>query len=101
MTDELPALDSPFSANAWPQPPREAILIDDKHALMTRATFEQLAEYSASRPSGVYPGKLWRRHDGLFDPKCPPQRRRWLFCWYGTSDDPTKCSINYREVLLV
>ena len=43
----------------WRQPPRERILIDDTHALMDLATFEQLSEYSCTIPTGVYPGKMW------------------------------------------
>ncbi len=44
----------------WDQPPTSDILIDDEYALMTKATFDRLAEYSCSTPSGVYPGKMWR-----------------------------------------
>jgi hypothetical protein len=97
----LPALESPFSPGAWRQPPREAIEIDGTHALMSQQTFQQLSEYSATIPSGVYPGKMWRRHDGIHDPTCPASRRRWLLCWYGPAADPTICTINMREVLLV
>jgi len=100
--NELPALDSPYGPGAWKQPPREAITIDSTHALMTRQTFEQLAEYSGSMPSGVYPGKLWRRHDGIHDARFDPGRVcPWLLCWYGPAPDPKQCSINFREVLLV
>jgi hypothetical protein len=98
----LPALDSPYGPGAWQQPSREAITIDATHALMDRQTFERLLEYSGSMPSGVYPGKLWRRHDGAHDSRCPPERRRWLLCWYGpVPDAPSKCSINFREALVV
>lgn len=31
---------------------------------------EALPEYSCTMPTGVIPGKMWRRHDGSFDPKC-------------------------------
>jgi len=82
----------------WSQPPHESIEIDATHALMTESTFKQLSEYSSTFPSGVYPGKMWRRHDGLHDPNCPPERRRWLLCWYG-NDVAGKCEIFFREVL--
>lgn len=93
----LPALESPYSPGVWQQPPRESILIDKTHALMTRTTFEKLAEYSSTMPSGVYPGKLWRRHDGIYDRKC--KTPRWLLCWYGAVN-ADKCPIEFREVLI-
>lgn len=82
----------------WNQPAPDLIEIDDTHALMTKATFEQLPEYSATIPSGVYPGKMWRRHDGAFDIKRerPPV---WMLCWFGEVRDGA-CEIYFREVLL-
>lgn len=38
-----------------------------------------LGEYSASIPTGVVPGKKWLRHNGVFDPRCPP----WFLMGYG------------------
>lgn len=88
------------SGKYWDQPAREAILLDDTHAIMTRASFAALLEYSGTIPTGCYEGKMWRRHDGIFagrDPaKCP-----WLLCWYGPSEKPDHCSVNAREILLV
>lgn len=100
LEQQLPALDSPYGPNVWNQPPRDSIAIDATHALMTRGTFEALVEYSGSLPTGAYPGKLWRRHDGIFDrqSKEPP---KWLLGWYGPTADPSKVSINFREVLIV
>jgi hypothetical protein len=85
----------------WRQPERDRILLDDTHALMTSATFEELSEYSTTIPSGVYPGKMWRRHDGIFD----QTRRRnglpgvWLLAWFGEVVEG-RCPINFREILL-
>jgi hypothetical protein len=95
-----PRLDSPYGPNVWQQPARESILIDDVHAVMSRHTFEQLAEYSASIPSGAHPGKLWRRANGKHDPNHKGEPI-WLLCWYGPLADLSKVSINYRTVLLV
>ncbi len=39
-------------------------------------------EYSCTIPTGVFPGKKWLRHDGIYDPRCPPSERRWMLCWY-------------------
>lgn len=103
-----PALRSPYDYPEQPSP--EHVLIDDKHALMRRAHFERLLEYSSTTPTGAYIGKMWRRHDGNFQlaawkrgemrgPKPPDPI--WLFCWFGQAADPSKVTINYREVLLV
>jgi hypothetical protein len=76
---------------------------------MTDSTFKQLKEYSSTRPSGVYPGKMWRRHDGAF-PTFNSQTNAyersheppiWLLCWYGLGPTPDVCSVNFREVILV
>lgn len=92
----IPVMTDPMGRH-WSQPDPAAILLDDTHALMTSATFGQLAEYSGTVPTGVYPGKMWRRHDGIFDTKAT--RRPWLLCWYGEDKDG-KCEILFREVLL-
>lgn len=100
MINTIPPITDPLGRH-WQQPDTTAILIDDTHAVMDSATFKRLAEYSATRPTGVYPGKMWRRHDGLFDPHCKPEDRRWLLMWFGECDDPTKCSCNWRIILEV
>lgn len=94
----IPPMTDPLGRH-WNQPPLEQVLVDDTHALMTPATFAQLSEYSSTLPSGVYEGKMWRRHDGAHDPRRtrPPI---WLLCWYGSHPDPGNCSINSRVVLL-
>jgi hypothetical protein len=94
----IPPMTHPLGRH-WQQPPREQIEVDATHALMTEHTFRQLSEYSCSTPSGVYEGKMWRRHDGAHDPRCPPERRKWLLCWYANLHE-TRCKIEMREVLL-
>lgn len=94
----IPPMTDPLGAY-WEQPGREAILVDGTHAVMTQRTFDALAEYSSTYPTGVYPGKMWRRDDGAYDPR--PGRRVWLLCWYGLHADPGRCSINFREILIV
>jgi hypothetical protein len=95
MTHEL--------SSGWDQPSAKNILVDDSHAVMTYATFKSLHEYSATAPTGVYEGKMWRRHDGLFDREFRAKggKPKWLLCWYGPSDEPGFCSTNAREILLV
>ena len=101
MNTTIPPITDPMGRH-WEQPPAHSILLDDTHAVMTEQTFCQLAEYSGSTPSGVYPGKMWRRHDGLFDRRCKPEDRRWLLCWFGeVPDNPKVCSNNFRVILVV
>ena len=92
----IPAMTDPMG-RYWNQPPRDRIVVDETHALMDSSTFKALPEYSGTIPTGVYPGKMWRRHDGIFDQKAT--RKRWLLCWYGEDRDG-KCEILFREVLL-
>jgi hypothetical protein len=102
MPNLPPPITEPMGRN-WNQPPITAIEIDDTHALMSRRTFDQLAEYSASLPTGVYSGKMWKRHDGVFDAGFIHSggKPEWLLCWYGESGKgPDWCSNNYRKIIL-
>lgn len=92
--NEIPPMTDPISVH-WNQPPRERIAIDDTHALMSSADFKALLEYSTSRPSGVYDGKMWKRREPQAD-----GRSLWVLMWYGPADDPRLCSINRREILI-
>jgi hypothetical protein len=83
----------------WKQPPRDLILLNEDTAVMARATWERLAEYSCSNPSGVYDGKMWRQHSGARDYRA--KEITPYLCWYGPSDLPGSCSINYRRVFLL
>ena len=98
--DVIPEMTDPMG-KYWDQPSRRLIEVDTTHALMSQRTFEQLCNYSGSIPSGVYVGKMWRRHDGLFDSRCPVEERRWMLCWYGPDKDPKLCSIHRRLILIV
>lgn len=97
----IPTITNPLGAH-WRQPDRTHIIVDNTHALMTRRTFDSLAEYSASKPTGVYPGKMWKRFDGSFDREFLARGGKpvWLLCWYGECDDPKMCSNNSRVILL-
>lgn len=104
----IPPITDPLG-RSWRQPDRSLIEIDDTHALMTRLTFESLADYSASNPSGVYVGKMWRRHDGVFDVvfRSAGGTPEWLLCWFGPCKK-AECpgcdkfvSNNWRKILIV
>lgn len=85
----IPVMDDPLG-RYWKQPAglRDRVLIDDKHAVVSAADFAALSEYSSTIPSGVYPGKVWRRHESP----------TWLLCWYGP-DVGGRCEIMFREAL--
>lgn len=99
--EPIPLITSPLG-RSWKQPSRSEIQIDATHALMTRATFDKLAEYSATNPTGAYEGKMWKRHDGAFDWafRARGGKPTWMLCWYGVCDKPNCVSNNYRVILL-
>lgn len=99
MNNVIPPITDPLG-RSWRQPNPASILIDDTHAVMDARTFAALADYSSSLPSGVYPGKMWKRHDGLFDRTCKPEERTWLLVWFGECEDPRLCSNNFRKILV-
>ena len=80
----------------WDQPPRFDILMDDKHALMTQATFGKLQDYSSSIPTGAYPGKMWKRRNDFWD-----ESQGWLLVWMDVHRDPDTVSIHHRGILIV
>lgn len=87
----------------WRQPSQSSMVVDDTHAMMTLATFRKLAEYSGTQPTGVYDGKMWRRHDGVFDHgfMAAGGKPTWLLCWYGpSSKGPGWCTTSRREIIL-
>lgn len=98
MLDLLPQMTHPLSAH-WPQPPADQIAMYDDMAIMDRATLALLSDYSLSIPTGVYEGKMWRSRQGHGTPEGPSGP--WQLCWYGSSDDPDKCSINTRPIRLL
>jgi hypothetical protein len=100
--EPIPRMTDPLGAY-WQQPDRSKILVDATHALMERSTFEELAEYSATNPSGAYEGKMWKRHDGAFDFKFLARggKPTWMLCWFGMSDKPGYVSNHHRKIILV
>lgn len=89
----IPPMTDPLGKH-WRQPDPARILLDDEYAVMDEATLSALSEYSTTIPSGVYPGKMWRASIGN-------NGANWVLRWFGECGDPTKCSNNQREILLV
>jgi hypothetical protein len=100
--NEIPPITEPIGRH-WDQPDRSRILVDNECAMMDRKTFEALSEYSASMPSGVYEGKMWRRHDGIFDQEFLAKggKPSWLLVWFGRSNKPGMVSVNSRPIVIV
>lgn len=90
MNHPIPELDSPFS---WTQPDRQDILVGDTTAIMTQRDYELLYDYSRSRPSGAYPGKMWKSIDSATG-------KSYLH-WYGlVPGNPNLVSNNCREIVI-
>lgn len=72
---------------------------------VTMAEALALPEYSATNPTGVRPGKTWRRHDGAFDHEARARglRPRWVICTYEAipGDDTRVRNGRYRAVIRV
>jgi hypothetical protein len=98
----IPSMTHPLSS-AWRQPDPSRFLIDDTHVVMSWVDFNSLHEYSASQPSGVYEGKMWRRHNGSFDFEFIARggKPEWMLCWFSESDKPGYCKTNFRKILLI
>jgi hypothetical protein len=80
----------------WEQPDSKDIVIDDKNAIMNQETFRQLKTYSTSLPSGVYPGKMWKAEITFED----SSNNYWVLRWFGETEDPKKCSNNFRFIVI-
>jgi hypothetical protein len=94
----IPPITDPMG-KYWNQPDRRRILVDDTHAIMSQRDFDALHEYSCSTPTGVYPGKMWKRNNNAYT--TPRQQPEWWLVWFGFSDKgPQWCSNNFRRILI-
>lgn len=87
----IPEMTDPLGKH-WNQPKdMTSVEMDDKHALLTPLQYEMLHEYSSTIPTGVYPGKCWKRL----------QSDGWLLAWFEeVPTNPKLCSIHFREILI-
>jgi hypothetical protein len=81
-------------------------IVDDLPEMrLSAAEFNQLPDYSASLPTGAYPGKTWRRLDGAFDQafKARGGKPRWLIGRYDEiPGDASKVAIKwFRPIIAV
>jgi hypothetical protein len=86
----IPEMDDPLG-KYWSQPKDIRLApMDDEHVVLSLSQYKALAEYSSTIPTGVYPGKVWRRS----------QKDVELLVWYGPETPDHKCPILYRKILL-
>lgn len=66
------------------------------------AAWRKESEYSSSLPTGVIPGKRWRRRDGWFDPTCNDPG--WLLCEYSEpfigADGHERCKVLMKRAVI-
>lgn len=97
----IPPITDPMG-KSWRQPDPENFVIDDTHVIMSQRDFDQLAEYSTSNPSGVYPGKCWKAERLEFEGRGFRRTGQWFLRWFGESEiGPGYCSNHQREIIIV
>lgn len=99
------------SGRYWDQPDRSEIMIDATHAIMSKATFDKLLNYTLSSPSGIYEGKMWKSQRWEWDRASEIAVQRgyaqrimfdeWYLHWFGSSDKPNMVSNNVRRIIIV
>jgi hypothetical protein len=87
----------------WEQPNPAKLEFDDESVMMTRSQFNGLHNYSASKPTGAYPGKMWKwsRRENNRSDKVPDD---WYLCWYGplyTHTDNREYMDTFTRLILV
>ena len=66
---------------------------------ISRRTFDSLHEYSCTNPTGVYPGKVWKR-DLRFGLHTKDSKPVWVLCEY-VSSGPDHCRTEFRRPEIV
>lgn len=55
----IPPITDPLG-RGWEQPDTKEILVDDDYAVMSKKAFDELKDYTASQPTTLYNGKMWK-----------------------------------------
>lgn len=97
----IPPITEPMGKN-WRQPDPAGFIIDATHVIMSQADFDNLLEYSGSQPTGVYPGKMWKSHVGVYSPRVKEEDCYWVLRWFGYSEKGEQfCSNNHRKIIIL
>lgn len=88
---KIPKMTDPLGRH-WKQPKdlRDRVGLFFEHVTISEEDFYALSNYESSKPSGVYPGKVWRRNN--------------MLCWYGPTKTDARgeyCNAVFRRALLV
>lgn len=77
------------------------ITTDKDYAYMSKDTMERLPEYSMTRPTGIYIGKVFISQYGIFMSDLKPEDRYWQLHWYGpVHGHPDKAQFHTRKIIL-
>lgn len=100
MNSPIPPFDfdrDPLARN-WQQPDHTRFLWLADAVFVTPQQHAELLEYSSSMPSGVYPGKCWRRDTGK---NIDPNGREYLAWYVASRPDGAFCSVNFRRLFVL
>jgi hypothetical protein len=91
--NEIPVMDDPLGKH-WDQPRDiRSAPMDEAHVILRPDQAVGLCNYDRTLPSGVYPGKCWRRRETKPD--------RDMLVWYGAETPDGKCPILMRDMLII
>jgi hypothetical protein len=93
----IPPMVHPLS-KAWEQPEHSEIKFAFGCAWVSEKTFKEFKNYSHSRPTAIYAGKMWRR-EYILKTKESIQTRH-LLCWCVDSKKEGYCDIKEIELLI-
>ena len=86
----VPAITDPLG-RYWPQPPRDRVLLDGVHALVSRQGFAMLQDCTGRRPEPARAGMMWRANF----------RGKWWLMWYEPDVlTPETLAVQWRELLV-
>ena len=78
-----------------------SLLLDDTHALCSPEDFEAMLEYSASYPTGMYLGKVWKARELRLHLDSGGPRFVWFLGEYVPCHLPDQIGIKWRSLEVV
>lgn len=85
----------------WPGPQLGIVIPLSGPVWLTMEQFKALSDYSCTVPTGVVPGKRWKRRK-VYQYKGPePLPREWLLGYYDPSDEVGRCITGFRQILCI
>jgi hypothetical protein len=90
--ETIPPITDPLGRH-WEQPDPSQISIDETHALMEMKDFDKLHDYSISRPTAIYVGKMWKTYW--------PKHDRWYLHFIGPNEKPDTVTEHTRQIIVI